>query len=62
MIRKEGMYNGEDLRHVLLVWIKTLKKKILALTPTSTNVNPVKVLRCDFFGEGHQNGHYTPEG
>lgn len=60
VLGKEGMYNVEDLRHVLLVRIKTLKKKIVVLTPSLINVNPVRVLRCDLYGEGHQNVHGTP--
>lgn len=54
MLGKEGICNGGDLRHVLLVQIETLKKQTVASTMSSTNVNPVEVLQCDLFGEGHK--------
>lgn len=37
------MYNEKKLRYVLLVQL------------SSTNVNLIRVLQCDFCGEGHQN-------
>lgn len=55
------MYNGNDLQRVLLAQLETLSKKIPTLTLNSKNVYPVRALRCDFYGEGHQNGHSTPE-
>lgn len=46
----------------LLAKLEALSKQIATLTLVPINVNPIKALQYDLYGEGHVNGYYVPEG
>lgn len=48
------------IRIFLLANLEGLSNKIDSSTLVLVNVNPDRILRCDFHGEGHTNGYCVP--
>lgn len=59
---KEDIYDEVDFQLVLLAKLEALSKQNASLTLVPINVNPVRALQCDLYGEGHANGHCVQEG
>ena len=53
----ENMYNVVDFQLPILAQLEALSKKLVVSTLIPLNVNLVRVIRCDFYGEVHANGY-----
>ena len=47
---KEYMYDGADFQLALSTQLELLLKHIVSSSLVTTNVNPVRALQCDFYG------------
>lgn len=51
-----------DTHTALLAQIELLNKKLAEMSLDKPNVSQVQALRCDFYGDGHENGRLSLEG
>lgn len=50
-----------DTHIALLAQIELLNEKLAESSLGKANVSQVQALRCDFYGEGHENGRFSLE-